>query len=223
MVVVALMTQAGFAGNLRYVALPAALVCVLAGAGWVGVIRAARRALRAHRRDRARRRARARRAPVRDLPTSARLRDNVSEHPLGGRPLRRAPGGDRQGRRRAKPSSAAERSTRAPSRRRRSPGTCTCTRPGRRSSPMPPGTSIAPRYSALVARPALPAGRRDPQVGRAADLLRLARLYPAADGDLRLTPGVGAAGPRRSRARGSSCPSASRCSSGGASGCARAS
>ena len=29
------MTEAGFAGNLRYVALPAALVCVLAGVGWV--------------------------------------------------------------------------------------------------------------------------------------------------------------------------------------------
>ncbi len=41
MIVVALMTQAGFAGNLRYVALPAALVCVLAGAGWADVIRAA--------------------------------------------------------------------------------------------------------------------------------------------------------------------------------------
>jgi hypothetical protein len=38
---VALMTQFGFAGNLRYVALPAALVCVLAGAGWVWLIRAA--------------------------------------------------------------------------------------------------------------------------------------------------------------------------------------
>lgn len=35
MVAVAAMTQGGFAGNLRYVALPAALVCVLAGAGWV--------------------------------------------------------------------------------------------------------------------------------------------------------------------------------------------
>ena len=35
------MTQAGFAGNLRYVALPAALVCVLAGAGWVWLVRAA--------------------------------------------------------------------------------------------------------------------------------------------------------------------------------------
>jgi hypothetical protein len=33
------MTQAGFAGNLRYVALPAALVCVLAGAGWVDLVR----------------------------------------------------------------------------------------------------------------------------------------------------------------------------------------
>src|SRR3954453_23644723 len=40
MVAVALMTQAGFAGNLRYVALPAALVCVLAGLGWVDVVRA---------------------------------------------------------------------------------------------------------------------------------------------------------------------------------------
>jgi hypothetical protein len=43
MVAVAGMTQAGFAGNLRYVALPAALVCVLAGAGWVAVVRGAAR------------------------------------------------------------------------------------------------------------------------------------------------------------------------------------
>jgi hypothetical protein len=42
MIAVALMTEAGFAGNLRYVALPAALVCVLAGAGWVAVVRWAR-------------------------------------------------------------------------------------------------------------------------------------------------------------------------------------
>jgi len=42
MVGVALMTEAGFAGNLRYVALPAALVCVLAGVGWVGLARALR-------------------------------------------------------------------------------------------------------------------------------------------------------------------------------------
>ncbi|HEY7600367.1 MAG TPA: hypothetical protein VH741_10615, partial [Candidatus Limnocylindrales bacterium] len=39
MVAVALMTEAGFAGNLRYVALPAAFLCVLAGAGWVAVIK----------------------------------------------------------------------------------------------------------------------------------------------------------------------------------------
>ena len=37
---VGLMTEGGFAGNLRYVALPAALVCVLAGAGWVIVFKA---------------------------------------------------------------------------------------------------------------------------------------------------------------------------------------
>jgi hypothetical protein len=39
MLAVAGMTQAGFAGNLRYVALPAALVCVLAGAGWVWLVK----------------------------------------------------------------------------------------------------------------------------------------------------------------------------------------
>jgi hypothetical protein len=42
MVSVALMTEGGFAGNLRYVALPAALLCVLAGAGWVELVRSLR-------------------------------------------------------------------------------------------------------------------------------------------------------------------------------------
>ena len=42
MVTVGLMTEGGFAGNLRYVALPAALLCVLAGVGWVELVRAAR-------------------------------------------------------------------------------------------------------------------------------------------------------------------------------------
>jgi hypothetical protein len=42
MIVVGLMTEGGFAGNLRYVALPAALLCVLAGVGWVGLVRSAR-------------------------------------------------------------------------------------------------------------------------------------------------------------------------------------
>jgi hypothetical protein len=45
MVVVAAMTQGGFAGNLRYVALPASLLCVLAGAGWVDLVRLARERL----------------------------------------------------------------------------------------------------------------------------------------------------------------------------------
>ena len=40
MIVVGLMTEGGFAGNLRYVALPAALLCVLAGVGWVELVRA---------------------------------------------------------------------------------------------------------------------------------------------------------------------------------------
>ena len=42
MIAVALMTQGGFAGNLRYVALPAAMLCILAGAGWVWLIQGAR-------------------------------------------------------------------------------------------------------------------------------------------------------------------------------------
>jgi hypothetical protein len=42
MLLVAGMTQAGYAENLRYVALPAALVCVLGGVGWVWVARASR-------------------------------------------------------------------------------------------------------------------------------------------------------------------------------------
>jgi hypothetical protein len=40
---VAAMTQFGFAGNLRYVALPAALVCVLSGAGWMWLVSGAAR------------------------------------------------------------------------------------------------------------------------------------------------------------------------------------
>jgi hypothetical protein len=42
MLLVAGMTQAGYAENLRYVALPAALVCVLGGVGWVWIARASR-------------------------------------------------------------------------------------------------------------------------------------------------------------------------------------
>ena len=42
MIVVAAMTQGGFAGNLRYVALPASILCILAGAGWVDSVRLAR-------------------------------------------------------------------------------------------------------------------------------------------------------------------------------------
>ncbi len=41
MVAVGLMTEAGFAGNLRYVVLPAAFACLLAGAGWVALGRVA--------------------------------------------------------------------------------------------------------------------------------------------------------------------------------------
>ncbi len=40
---VAVMTQAGFSGNLRYVLLPLAFIAVLGGAGWVEAVRALRR------------------------------------------------------------------------------------------------------------------------------------------------------------------------------------
>lgn len=41
MATVGAMTEVGYAGNLRYVILPAALVCALAGAGWVDLVRRA--------------------------------------------------------------------------------------------------------------------------------------------------------------------------------------
>jgi hypothetical protein len=42
MVIVGCLAQIGFTGNLRYVLLPAAIVCVLAGVGWVELVRAVR-------------------------------------------------------------------------------------------------------------------------------------------------------------------------------------
>jgi hypothetical protein len=42
MVIVGLLAEAGFTGNLRYVTLPAAVVCVLAGVGWVWLVSWAR-------------------------------------------------------------------------------------------------------------------------------------------------------------------------------------
>ena len=85
MVAVALMTEGGFAGNLRYVALPAAMVCILAGAGWVGLYRLARRRSPAAARRVAvvalapRRRSSSWTRPVRQADGPARV---------GGRPLR---------------------------------------------------------------------------------------------------------------------------------------
>jgi hypothetical protein len=42
MLIVALLAQAGFTGNLRYVTLPAAILCVVAGVGWVQLVGLAR-------------------------------------------------------------------------------------------------------------------------------------------------------------------------------------
>jgi hypothetical protein len=44
MLIVGVLAEAGFTGNLRYVTLPAAVVCVLAGAGWVRLVAWAREA-----------------------------------------------------------------------------------------------------------------------------------------------------------------------------------
>jgi hypothetical protein len=46
MVIVAILAEAGFTGNLRYVTVPAAVVCVLAGVGWAQIVAWARGARR---------------------------------------------------------------------------------------------------------------------------------------------------------------------------------
>ena len=101
MVAVALMTEAGFAGNLRYVALPAAFVCVLAGAGWVAVVTRRPPALGRRRRRGGRARAGRRVGAVRGRRRrQAPLR--LGARRVRGELLRPEPEGrDRQGRRRA--------------------------------------------------------------------------------------------------------------------------
>ena len=159
MVAVAAMTQAGFAGNLRYVALPAALVCVLAGAGWVWLVRTTQRPLRCRRRDRARGRHRRRERAVRD-PGRARARHGRPAHQGRGRPLRHGPGRDQGRRRRGQAEVVRHACTRGPSRRRPSRGTCICTRWTPRSSPSRPA-----RRSPPATRPcrATPGSRRSPR------------------------------------------------------------
>ena len=100
MIAVALMTEGGFAGNLRYVALPAAMVCILAGAGWVGLYRLVRRRASAG----AAAAALAAVALAASAPfvvaDAAPVRQGDGPARVGGRPLRRQPqGDDRQGRR----------------------------------------------------------------------------------------------------------------------------
>ena len=89
MISVGLMTQAGFAGNLRYIALPAAFVCVLAGAGWVWLVKGDGAKTRAGRGRRARGGDRGGVGAVRDL----RHQGARPRRPPGrrrGRPLRHA-------------------------------------------------------------------------------------------------------------------------------------
>ena len=166
MIAVALMTQGGFAGNLRYVALPAAMVCILAGAGWVGLVREVRiaGAPRAGAALAARGRGAVR--PVRGHGP-ARARDGPAqinaEADLYGANLEaviaKAGGEERAEGVRAGLSPAR-------SRPRPSPGTCTCTRPRCRSSRAARDTVIAAALHPLAARPALPEGDGDDAVDR---------------------------------------------------------
>ena len=101
MVAVALMTEGGFAGNLRYVALPAAMVCILAGAGWVGLYRLVRRRSTGLAAAGLAAVALVASAPFAVMDVGP-VRPPDGPARVGGRPLRREPeGGDRQGRRRA--------------------------------------------------------------------------------------------------------------------------
>ena len=156
MIVVGLMTEAGFAGNLRYVALPAALVCVLAGVGWVELVRAA-----------GARFGRAAAAALAAVLAAAaapfvisdidELRVARAEDPLGGRLLRHAAG--RRSRRPAgaRRSSAAARSTRARSRCQAVAWHLKAHGGQIGIEPEPPGIVIAAALLAAVARRALPA------------------------------------------------------------------
>ena len=128
------MTQAGFAGNLRYVALPAALVCVLAGAGWVDLVRdaAARCGPAAARRSPSRLAAGARRSSSPTWTSSPSTSTSSAPSPSSYDrlpPIVAKAGG-------ADALLAAGPSTRRRSRSRPSPGRCTCT--PRRSGSSPP-------------------------------------------------------------------------------------
>ena len=171
MVAVAAMTQAGFAGNLRYVALPAALVCVLAGAGWTDLVRALARRAGPVAAARGRRgAARWPRCPpsarpaTRCAPTSTVVRGGV-------RPLRRA---RRRPSRRpagARPSCAAARCTPRTSSRRRSPGRWHVHADEVRILPAPPGTAVARPPRALGRDPRFRPSRPRP-LDRGAQLRR---------------------------------------------------
>ena len=208
MIVVAAMTQAGFAGNLRYVALPAALVCVLAGVGWVGLDPRRRRALRAHAAgSRSPRCSRSSRAPFVDR------RPRLAARQRAGASARRPTSTARCRPRSPRPAAPAKVKrckvytgnfqTQAVAWYLNMPR-------ARSGSSRTRPASSSPRATRRDLRdPRFPLITDDPQVGRRRRCSPESRFYPAADGDLRLTPGVGAAGPRRSRPRGSSCPSAS--------------
>ncbi len=155
------------------------------------------RALRARRRGRRSPPcSRWRRAPfvISDLGSAARRRQR---DPLGGRLLRLAARGDRQGRR-------ARRDQALQGLHRPLPGPggrlvpATCPRGEVGIDPKPPGIVDRPALLADRARPALPAAHRRPRKWVVRRRLRAPerRFYPAAHGDLRLAPGVGAAGPR---------------------------
>ena len=152
MLEVAVLAEIGFTGNLRYVALPSALVCVLAGVG-LGVAgraraRAPRRGRGGGRRGRPARRGDPLRArtPCRACATSCATRRARWTGPPTCRPRSPRPAGGTR-------SCAAGRRGPAPSRRSSSPGTCGCTsaRSGLRT--VPPATLLALRGSELAREP----------------------------------------------------------------------
>ena len=136
MVTVAVLAEIGFTGNLRYVALPASIVCVLAGVGWAGLSQLVRSpGGRTARRSPRRRSCSLAAAPfalttvlAHRATSSGRCATRRRRAPTC-RPRSRRAGGE--ARRRA----LRDGEVRGRSRRSSSPGTCTCTSARSASSP----------------------------------------------------------------------------------------
>ena len=170
MLEVAVLAEIGFTGNLRYVALPSALVCVLAGVGWAWLVALVRERRGAGAAVAAAAVLLAAAIPF-ALHTVPRVADQLRDAQARDGPGRRPAGRDRRGRRAGRRSCAAGRPGPAPSRRSSSPGTCALHQREVGPPPGPPGH--AARRARVGARPraGLPHARRLAPVGRAGLLL----------------------------------------------------